>query len=245
MQKTITLHILAGKTVEPLRDVSFDLQEGQFLGIVGPSGAGKSSLLKCIYRTYVSDGGKIEFLDSAGNVTELVLADDREIIELRRREIGYVSQFLKAPPRLEATEVVSLPMRKNGTSVEIAHERALAALTRLGIGPDLHTSYPTLFSGGEQQRVNVARALVDPPRLLLLDEPTSALDADNRARVLEFLLETRARGTTMIGVFHDIEMLSKLADRVIVLEDGVIKEEGNLSEVDVPRYIEAAVPELA
>ncbi len=238
VEKRITLHILNGKIVEPLKGVSLDINEREFLGIVGPSGAGKSSLLKCIYRTYVSDSGKIELKLVDGSWAELVLADDREIINLRNRDLGYVSQFLKAPPRITAIEVVALPMVSRGVPELEAHERATAALDRLGIDSELQSSYPSLFSGGEQQRVNVARALVDPPRLLLLDEPTSALDADNRAKVLEFLLEVRDAGTTMIGVFHDIEMLEKLADRVVVLEDGVVKQTGPLSEVDIPRYLE-------
>jgi alpha-D-ribose 1-methylphosphonate 5-triphosphate synthase subunit PhnL len=245
LRKTITLHILGGRRVRPLDDVSFDLPAGAFLGVVGTSGAGKSSLLKCIYRTYRCEAEAVEFHMADGRTVDLATADDRKIIELRGREIGHVSQFLKAPPRLPATEVVALPMLRRGIDPAAARDRAAAALDRLGIGRDLQSSYPVLFSGGEQQRVNVARALVDPSRLLLLDEPTSALDGENRGRVLDYLREVRATGTSMIGVFHDVEMLSRLADRVLVLERGRVLSEGPVEKVDLPRYIEQVGGELA
>jgi alpha-D-ribose 1-methylphosphonate 5-triphosphate synthase subunit PhnL len=132
-----------------------------------------------------------------------------------------------------------------GGDQDEARARARTILGELGIGPDLQSSYPSLFSGGEQQRVNVARALVDPPRLLLLDEPTSALDSENRARVLEILRVARANGTGMIGIFHDVEMLQHLADHVIVLEDGHVAQYGPLGQVQIPGYIEAAAAEFA
>jgi alpha-D-ribose 1-methylphosphonate 5-triphosphate synthase subunit PhnL len=136
-------------------------------------------------------------------------------------------------------------LTSRGIELSEARERAAATLGRLNVSEELQSSYPALFSGGEQQRINVARALVDPPRLLLLDEPTSALDSANRARVLELLLEARAAGTAMIGIFHDVEMLQHLADHVLVLEDGRASQYGTLDEVELPNYIEATAAEFA
>ncbi len=244
IQKQITLHILEGKEVAPLRGVSFDLAPGEFLGVVGPSGAGKSSLIKCLNRTYLADGGTAEYRTASGGVVDLLHVAERTMIRLRRTEIHYVSQFLKAPPRVPALDIVASVIVNRGGDRDEARERAAATLSMLGIGPELQSSYPSLFSGGEQQRVNVARALVDPPRLLLLDEPTSALDAENRARVLEVLRQAQANGTAMIGIFHDIEMLNQLADNVMVLEDGHVAQYGPIGQVQIPGYIEAAAAEF-
>jgi len=245
IKKHITLHILDGKRVAPLRGVSFDLAPGEFLGIVGPSGAGKSSLIKCLNRTYLADGGTAMFRNAEGGTVDLLNTDERTMIRLRRTEIHYVSQFLKAPPRVAAIDVVASVIVNRGGDPAEARARAAEVLGMLGIGAALQSSYPSLFSGGEQQRVNVARALVDPPRLLLLDEPTSALDSENRARVLEIVRKAQANGTAMIGIFHDIEMLQQLADNVIVLEDGRVAQYGAIGEVDIPGYIEAAAAEFA
>ena len=224
LAKTITLHILHGSEVSPLRDVSFDLEPGEFLAVAGPSGAGKSSLLKCLNRTYLATGGKAMYLTAAGETIDLCSAPEREIVRLRREEITYVSQFLKAPPRVPAVDVVASVLTRRGVDLDVARGRAAAMLTRLDMGPSLQSSYPALFSGGEQQRVNVAKAFVDPPRLLLLDEPTSALDTANRERVVDLLTEARAGGTAVIAIFHDRELIRRLADRVLVLADGVARE---------------------
>ncbi|MGE3858067.1 MAG: phosphonate C-P lyase system protein PhnL [Dehalococcoidia bacterium] len=220
LSKTITLHILHGAEVHPLRDVSFDLAPGEFLSIAGPSGAGKSSLLKCLNRTYLASAGAAMYRTAAGEVVDLFSAPEREIVALRREEITYVSQFLKAPPRVPAVDVVASVLVRRGVDVEEARGRAATMLGRLGIGPSLQSSYPALFSGGEQQRVNVAKAFVAPPRLLLLDEPTSALDPENRERVIEMLREAQSAGTAVIAIFHDLELIRRLSDRVLVLADG-------------------------
>ena len=245
LTKTITLHLLGGKQVPALRGVSFDVREGEFVGIVGLSGAGKSSLAKCIYRTYLATGGAILYRSADDRVIDLVSADDRTILDLRRREIRYVSQFLKAPPRTPAVEVVAMPLLADGMDPAAARARAGDLLRRLNIPPELVTSYPSLFSGGEQQRVNVARALARPARLLLLDEPTSALDAENRAGVLELLREARDAGTTIIGVFHDGAILSRLADRVIVMEGGRIVTSGSVDAVNIDRYTGSVADSVA
>jgi len=245
LKKEIVLHILDDKKVAPLNGVSFDLQEGEFLGIVGPSGAGKSSLIKCLHRTYVASGGTAEFRTASGDWIDLLSADERTILGLRRREMHYASQFLKAPPRVPAVDVVASVLTMRGVEIDEARRRASETLSRLNVDEELQSSYPALFSGGEQQRINVARALVDPPRLLLLDEPTSALDSENRARVLELLLEARRNGTAMVGIFHDVDMLEHLADHVLVLEDGRVSQYGAPSEVELPNYLGAAIADLS
>lgn len=242
LSKTITLHILGGKTVRPLRDVSFELFPGECLGIVGPSGAGKSSLLKVIHRTYLADSGEVLFRERTGAVTDLLRAPEREIARLRREEMHYTSQFLKAPPRVPAVDVVANVLIRRGVPQDEARARAAKTLGGLGIGEDLQTSYPVLFSGGEQQRVNVARALVDPPRLLLLDEPTSALDTENGARVVEQLLEARRNGTAMIGIFHDLNVLRALANRALVLEDGMVAQYGDIEDIELADALQPAAP---
>lgn len=245
LSKTITLHILGGKQVQPLRDVSFDAGRGELLAAVGLSGAGKSSLLKCIYRTYLAGGGSINYRTESGEVIDLATAEERSVLALRRREIGYVSQFLKAPPRVPAVDMVARPLVMTGVAADEARRRAVALLERLGIGSDLQLSYPSLFSGGEQQRINVARALVVPPRLLLLDEPTSALDVANQERVLELLAEARAAGTTMVGVFHDLNLLRRIADRVLVLDGGRVQACGPAHAVDLNAWSESGVAHVA
>lgn len=245
LSKEITLHLLGGKRVEALREVTFQVAEGEFLAIVGPSGAGKSSLLKCIYRTYLPGDGGIFYRIGTGDWVDLARATDREIIELRHREIRYVAQFLKAPARTVAADVVASPLIQAGEDIEIARRRARELLDALGLDRELQDSYPALFSGGEQQRVNVARALAMPARLLLLDEPTSALDAVNRRRVSDLLLEARRAGATMIGIFHDAEMLRALADRVLVLEAGEVREAGLVDQIDIERHVGAMDEVLA
>ena len=195
LSKTFTLHLLGGRQVDALKGVSFDLHPGECLVVVGSSGAGKSTLLKCIYRTYMATGGSIRFRNRGGGVEDLVTATEGRVLELRRDEIRYVPQFLKAPPRVPAVDVVAMPHIVLGNAVkeelELVRQDAGRMLSFLGIGAQHQGSYPAVFSGGEQQRVNVARGLLRPRRLLLLDEPTSALDAENRENVLELLSAAR------------------------------------------------------
>lgn len=215
LAKTFTLHTLGGKRLAACHGVSFRVAHGNFLGLSGPSGAGKSTVLKCLYRTYLPEGGTIRYQSAGFGEVDLATLPDRAILELRRREIGYVSQFLKVIPRVSALEVVMEPMlRQNGLSRDEARNRAGILLERLRIPPKLFDAYPATFSGGEQQRVNIARAIGWKPRLLLLDEPTASLDQQSAAIVLELLAELRREGTTMIGIFHDQELLATVADQV-------------------------------
>jgi alpha-D-ribose 1-methylphosphonate 5-triphosphate synthase subunit PhnL len=216
LSKNFNLHILGEKRIEACRDVSFSVPQGGFLGLSGPSGAGKSTVLKCIYRTYLPSRGEVWY-DSAGSGrVNLATLADREVIAIRTREMGYVSQFLKVIPRVSALEVVMEPiLARNGVTRNEARQRAGALLERLRIPPHLFDAYPATFSGGEQQRVNIAHAVSWKPRLLLLDEPTASLDRDSITVVLEILKELRRDGTTMIGIFHDKELMEAVTDEVI------------------------------
>ncbi|HLF76213.1 MAG TPA: ATP-binding cassette domain-containing protein [Dehalococcoidia bacterium] len=236
LSKTITLHILDSSEVEPFKDVSFHVDEGEFVAIVGPSGSGKSSIVKAIHRTYLPTAGAAHYRTAASEVVDLASAPDRRLIQLRRHEIGFVSQFLKVEPRVPAVDVVAGPLLRRGLERAEARSQARGLLERLDIPQKLWGSYPTLFSGGEQQRVNIARALIARPRLLLADEPTSALDTMNTGRVIELLTETRRQGMTIVGVFHDLELIERLADRVIVMEGGRVIAQGPVGQVEIPRF---------
>ena len=215
LTKTFTLHILGDKKIEACRDVSFRVAPGDFLGLAGPSGAGKSTVLKCMYRTYLAGGGAIRYQSAAYGMVDLATLPDQTIIDIRHREMGYVSQFLKVIPRVSALDVVMEPiLSRNGVTREVARKRATSLLERLRIPAHLFDAYPATFSGGEQQRVNIARAVSWQPRLLLLDEPTASLDQDSVGIVLDILTELRQQGTTMIGIFHDPALLQSVTDSV-------------------------------
>lgn len=222
LTKEFTLHVLGGKCVPAFRDVTFDVPRGGLTAIVGPSGSGKSSLLKCIYRTYLPTAGRMIFAGRAGT-QDLAVTDDHVMLALRGREIGYVSQFLKPPPRVSALDVVARPLIERGGGRDEARARAGEMLARLNLPRDLFDGYPTLFSGGEQQRVNIARALLARADFLLLDEPTSALDQANLQIVTELLRETRAAGVTMLGIFHDPAVVTALADTVVTMTHGTVQ----------------------
>jgi len=216
LSKNFTMHILGNKRIEACRDVSFTVPQGGFLGLSGPSGAGKSTVLKCIYRTYLPSSGQVWYDSATSGRVNLAYLPDREVIDIRTREMGYVSQFLKVIPRVSALDVVMEPiLARNGVTRCEARRRAGELLERLRIPAHLLDAYPATFSGGEQQRVNIAHAVSWRPRLLLLDEPTASLDSDSVDIVLELLKELRQEGTTMIGIFHDTELMEMVTDSVV------------------------------
>jgi alpha-D-ribose 1-methylphosphonate 5-triphosphate synthase subunit PhnL len=216
--KRFQLHVLGGKVIEGCRGVSFEVPAGSFLGLAGPSGAGKSTILKCIYRTYLASEGSIVYRSASQGEVDLARAPERTVLELRRREVGYVSQFLRAIPRVSALDLVAQPLLGRGeVGVEDARGRAAALLERLAIPRSLLGAYPATFSGGEQQRVNIARAVIWAPRLLLLDEPTASLDRRSVEAVLQLLGELRRAGSTMIGIFHDPALIASTADRILAV----------------------------
>jgi alpha-D-ribose 1-methylphosphonate 5-triphosphate synthase subunit PhnL len=218
LSKDFTLHILDGKNIAACRDVSFIVPKGGFLGLSGPSGAGKSTVLKCIYRTYLPSSGSVWYDSAEYGRIDLATLPDRAVIDIRTREMGYVSQFLKVIPRVSALDVVMQPiLARNGVPREEARLRAVGLLKRLRIPEHLFDAYPATFSGGEQQRINIAHAVSWNPRLLLLDEPTSSLDPGSVGLVLELLSELRQVGTTMIGIFHDRELMETVTDSVFAI----------------------------
>jgi alpha-D-ribose 1-methylphosphonate 5-triphosphate synthase subunit PhnL len=215
LSKSFILHILGEKRIEACRDISFSVPQGGFLGLSGPSGAGKSTVLKCIYRTYLPGGGEVWYDSATSGRVNLAALPDREVIDIRTREMGYVSQFLKVIPRVSALDVVMEPiLARNRVTRDEARQRAGGLLERLRIPSHLFDAYPATFSGGEQQRINIAHAVSWKPRLLLLDEPTASLDRDSVGVVLEILKELRKEGTTMIGIFHDTELMETVTDSV-------------------------------
>lgn len=217
LDKTFDMHVLDDRRVVGLDDVSFTVDHGEFLAVVGESGSGKSSLLKCIHRTYEPSGGRILY-HGAHETVDLATCSDRTVISLRGEAIGYTSQFLDEIPRVTARDVVARPLREQGMAVQTARDRATMLLDRLGLPEALWDAYPATFSGGERQRVNLAQAIAPKPRLLLLDEPTSALDPETRAAAIDLLREYRDTETTIIGVFHNRDVIEAVADRVIVLD---------------------------
>lgn len=224
------MHVLGGKVIKGFEDVSFSVKRGEFLAIIGSSGSGKSSLLKCMYRTYLADSGSMLYYPDSGSTIDLTTASDHEILALRRNEIGYVSQLLQVVPRTIAVDVIAEPLLQRGIGIDDAKDAASEYLARLRIPDDLWDAYPSTFSGGERQRVNIARALIRAPRLLLLDEPTSALDPASTAVVVEMLRAVN-HGTTMIGIFHDLSVVRELADRVVVMKDNRMVGIGTPGEI--------------
>lgn len=219
LSKVFNIHILGDKVIEGCDGVSFIVERGELLVISGPSGAGKSTILRCIYRTYLPSGGDIWYDSVLYGQVNLATIADHMIIGLRHKEIGYVSQFLKVIPRVSAIDIVAEPLLlKNGASPEEAKKKAGDLLERLNIPPKLFDAYPATFSGGEQQRVNIARAVIWKPQLLLLDEPTASLDKDSTAIVAELLKELRYKGTSMVGIFHDERLMESVTDRVYRLK---------------------------
>ncbi|WP_299046902.1 ATP-binding cassette domain-containing protein [uncultured Tateyamaria sp.] len=215
LTKGFSLHHL-GKEIGAFKDISFDVAAGEFVLLKGANGAGKSTLLRTLYRSYLPLAGEIRFHSSHGRI-DLARAADVDIAHLRRTEIGFVTQFLTARPRVSAEAIVAEPLRRAGWDSDTALNTARKALETFGVKPDLWAAYPTTFSGGEQQKVNLARALILPQKLLMLDEPTASLDANARAALVARLQELKGQGTAMIGVFHHPDDVIHLIDRVVDL----------------------------
>ncbi|WP_136442178.1 phosphonate C-P lyase system protein PhnL [Pacificoceanicola onchidii] len=210
VSKTFTLHNQGSAVIEVIRDVSFDVAPGECVALTGSSGAGKSTLMRMIYGNYLTQSGAIRI----GGV-DLVQAEPRDVISLRRDTLGYVSQFLRVVPRVPTLEVVAEPLRALGVPAEAAQEKARNLLTQLNIPERLWSLSPTTFSGGEQQRVNIARGFAYDYPAMLLDEPTASLDATNREVVLSLIEEAKARGAAIIGIFHDEAARARVCDREI------------------------------
>lgn len=213
-QKTFTMHLQGGVELPVVRGVSFHVVAGECVVLAGPSGAGKSSILKMIYGNYRCDAGRIG-IRHGGTVVDLAKAEPRQVLGIRRATIGYVSQFLRAVPRVATIDVVAEPLIVRGVAREEARERAGNLLRRLNIPERLWRLPPSTFSGGEQQRVNIAHGFVSEYPILLLDEPTASLDAANRAVVIELVGEKTRKGVAMVAIVHDDEIRQAIADRII------------------------------
>ncbi|MCL1632166.1 phosphonate C-P lyase system protein PhnL [Sporolactobacillus sp. CPB3-1] len=224
LEKTFLMHQFDEKKITGCRNISFSVNEGEFLGITGPSGSGKSTIIKCIYRTYLPTGGHIYYQSDLYGTVDLASAMDRQMIKLRQTEIGYVSQFLSIMPRTTALEFVAESLLEMGEDEAAARLRAEDMLAHFHLREALWNTYPKTFSGGEKLRLNLARAMVRKTRLLLLDEPTASLDQASKETVKERIHELKMAGTTMIGIFHDLDFMESVVDRTYQLQSGILKE---------------------
>jgi alpha-D-ribose 1-methylphosphonate 5-triphosphate synthase subunit PhnL len=216
LKKSFTLHHQGPAFITALSGVSFLVPFGSCLAVNGPSGCGKSTLLRCLYGNYRLTEGSLR-VSHGGGFLEMSEASEREIMDFRRHSVSYVSQFLRVIPRVPALEIVAEPLITLGRSREEGLERAREALSRLSVPEKLWKLPPLTFSGGERQRVNIARGLIKDPPLLLLDEPTASLDRKNREIVTELIIGAKKRGAAVVGVFHDREVRERVADGVLEL----------------------------
>ena len=210
VSKTFTLHNQGGAVLEVMRGVNLSVPAGQCVALTGESGAGKSTLMRIIYGNYLAASGSVV----VGGV-DIAKAEPREILRVRREVLGYVSQFLRVVPRVPTLEVVAEPLLAQGVAPDAAKDRAADLLQTLNIPEPLWSLSPTTFSGGEQQRVNIARGFAHRFPALLLDEPTASLDAKNREIVLGLIEEAKVQGTAIVGIFHDEAARDRVCDREI------------------------------
>ncbi|WP_349363103.1 MAG: phosphonate C-P lyase system protein PhnL [Roseitalea porphyridii] len=212
--KSFTMHLRGGIEIPVVDRVDFAIETGRCAVLGGPSGIGKSSILKMLYGNYAIDRGQV-LVRHHGAVVDLAVADPRQILAIRRDTIGYVSQFLRAVPRVSALDVAAEPLVQRGTDPASARARAADLFARLNLPEKLWDLPPATFSGGEQQRVNIARGFITDHPVLLLDEPTASLDAANRAVVAQMIEEKKDAGAALLGIFHDAELRDRVADQII------------------------------
>jgi alpha-D-ribose 1-methylphosphonate 5-triphosphate synthase subunit PhnL len=210
LAKSFTLHNQGGVTIPVMSGATLTVAAGECIGLTGASGAGKSTLMRMVYGNYLASSGSVVVGD-----LDIARARPRDIIRLRRESLGYVSQFLRAVPRVPTLDVVAEPLLQLGIARAVALDRATILLSRLNIPERLWTLSPTTFSGGEQQRVNIARGFAHDYPALLLDEPTASLDATNREAVLTLIEEAKARGAAILGIFHDEGARARVCDRLV------------------------------
>ncbi|WP_123149455.1 phosphonate C-P lyase system protein PhnL [Mesorhizobium delmotii] len=213
LAKIFTLHTQGGTILPVFDNIELTVKAGECVCLHGPSGSGKSTLLRSLYANYKPSAGRI-LVEHMGETVDLLSAEPWEVVEIRRGTIGYVSQFLRVIPRVATLDVVAEPAIANGMPAGEAKALAITLLTRLRIPERLWSLAPATFSGGEQQRVNIARSFVVTYPILLLDEPTASLDAANRATVVDLINEAKFRGAAIVGIFHDAEVREAVADRL-------------------------------
>ncbi|RCS74002.1 phosphonate C-P lyase system protein PhnL [Vibrio casei] len=227
VSKTFVLHNQSGIQLSVLNHASLDVHQGECVVLHGHSGSGKSTLLRTLYANYLVDSGSIKVMHQDQWI-DMVQAAPRSILSLRRHTIGWVSQFLRVIPRISALEVVMQPMIEMGGDREQAEQKAKTLLSRLNVGEHLWHLAPATFSGGEQQRVNIARGFIWDYPILLLDEPTASLDAKNSAVVVALIQEAKQRGAAIVGIFHDESNRNQVADRLYHMDAQVQPEAVNV-----------------
>lgn len=221
LSKQFTLHTQGGTRIPVFDDLSLDVHAGECVALAGASGAGKSSLICSLYGNYKPQNGSITILHDSMQV-DMVTAQPRKILNIRKHTMGYVSQFLRVVPRVSALDVVAEPLCNLTGDADAARDKAAFLLKRLNIPSTLWHLPPATFSGGEQQRVNIARGFIVDYPILLLDEPTASLDADNRRVVIGLINEAKERGAALVGIFHDLEVRDVVADTLFDM--GTFKE---------------------
>lgn len=217
LSKTFTLHGRGGLRLPVFAGIDLSVQPGECLALTGHSGSGKSSLLRCLYGNYGASSGDVR-IRHLGEWVSLSSAPPHDVYDVRRRTLGYVSQFLRVIPRVATIDIVADPLRRLGVSAEDARSKAAQWLTRLNLHEHLWHLPPATFSGGEQQRVNIAHGMIADPPVLLLDEPTASLDTDNRRVVVELIQTARQKGSAIVGIFHDDEVRDAAATRCFDVE---------------------------
>lgn len=231
LRKRFLMHLVDGRQVDALHGVSLHVDLGEHVALAGTSGAGKSTLLRCVYRTYLPSSGQVLLHRSGHRTVDLADLPDQQLADLRGREIGYVSQFLRAEPRRPVLDLVARAGVARGMPRDTARDAAADVLRRVGIDEQLWAMHASVLSGGQKQRVNLAAGTISPPRLLLLDEPVSALDPHNRESVLELIASLSTQGVAVLSVFHDMEAIQRLATRVVILADGHVAAVGDPATV--------------
>ncbi|MEW8294129.1 MAG: phosphonate C-P lyase system protein PhnL [Candidatus Thiodiazotropha sp.] len=212
------------KVIPSSHDVDLEVFSGSLTALVGPTGAGKSSLLKGIYRTYLPSAGRLIYTTADGRKIDLARADEHRILQLRRNEIAFVTQFLRFLPRQATEDVVAQPLVQRGRPLEEARALARDMLAAMNMPRRLWGISPATFSGGEKQRVNLARGLVAKPRLLLLDEPTASLDLKTSDLVVGLIEKLKQEGVAMLAIFHQPELVKRVADRVVELKPPIMTD---------------------
>jgi alpha-D-ribose 1-methylphosphonate 5-triphosphate synthase subunit PhnL len=216
LAKSFTLHLRGGLLMPVLSGVDLDVRAGECVVLSGPSGAGKSTLMRSLYGNYRAESGSI-LVRHRREMVDIAAADPRTILAVRHETLGYVSQFLRVVPRVSALDVVAEVLVARGIDQDTAREKARALLVRLNIPLRLHPIPPATFSGGEQQRVNLARGFIAGHPILLLDEPTASLDAENRVVVIDMIRDAKARGAAIVAICHDADVRDAIADRLFTM----------------------------
>ena len=218
LSKQFTLHLQNSTALTVLQDFNLTLSPGECVRLSGPSGMGKSTVLKLAFGNYRASSGQILVRSPEGPFIDMTQASARSVLHLRSHSMAYVSQFLRVIPRVAAIDIVAEPLLESGldlVSREQAREQAAHWLTRLRIPEALWQLPPATFSGGEQQRINLARSFIKPRPLLLLDEPTASLDPVNTQTVIDMIVQARKQGIAILGIFHDDSVAQEVVSRTV------------------------------